>query len=69
MGGEDKICHPNLIGGDPDVDYAGTFVSDDHFWHVTNDSGHFQPDKDLSQQRNISRYANNLNPNNKVVPM
>lgn len=69
LGGEDKICHPNLIGGDPDVDYAGTFVSDDHFWHVTNDSGHFQPDKDLLQQRNISRYANNLNPNNKVVPM
>ena len=46
-GGDDKICHPNLIGGDPDVDYAGTFIGDDRFWHVTNDSGHFQPDEDL----------------------
>ena len=68
-GGDDKICHPNLIGGNPDVDYAGTFIGDDRFWHVTNDSGHFQPDEDLSQQRDISKYANALTPSKKVVPM
>lgn len=68
-GGEDKICHPNLVGGNPDVDYAGTFIGDDRFWHVTNDSGHFRPNEDLLQQRNISRYANTLNPRKKVVPM
>ena len=70
LGDDDKICHPNLIGGDPDVDYAGTFTwDDDNYWHVTNDSGHFQPDKDLSQQKDISKYANALNPHNKVVPI
>lgn len=69
LGGEDKICHLNLIGGDPDVDYAGTIVRGTNYWHVTNDSGHFQPDEDLSQQRQISRYANALNPNHKVCPI
>ena len=59
-GGDDKICHPNLIGGNPDVDYAGTIVPGTNHWHVTRDSGHFQPGPDDTTRQQIADQMNNL---------
>ncbi len=60
LGGPNKICHPNLIGGDPDVDYAGTFEQSSLGWKVTNDSGHFQFPANYSMQAKIAKYANKM---------
>lgn len=60
LGGEDKICHPNLIGGDPDVDYAGTIEQGVRHWHVTRKSGHFQPAPDDATRQQIADHMNFL---------
>lgn len=60
LGGEEKICHPNLIGGDPDVDYAGTFKQSNLGWKVTYNSGHFQFPANYSMQAKIAKYANEM---------
>lgn len=65
LGGEDKICHPNLIGGDPDVDYAGTFIQTpgSPLWHITNDSGHFRFNNNQAIKFGIANYINSFFPN------
>ena len=60
MGGLNKTCHPNLIGGDPDVDYAGTIEQGNRHWHVTRDSGHFQPGPDDATRQQIADHMNFL---------
>lgn len=59
-GGADKVCHPNLLGGDPDVDYAGTIEQGVRHWHVTRDSGHFQPGPDDATRQQIADHMNFL---------
>lgn len=58
--GTNKICHPNLIGGDPDVDYAGTIEYGITHWHVTRNSGHFQPGPDDATRQQIADHMNFL---------
>ena len=70
-GGTNKVCHPNLLGGNPDVDYAGTIVPGTNHWHVTRDSGHFQPESNDTMRQNIADHMNTLlkrNSNPLVLP-
>lgn len=68
-GGAGKVCHPNLLGGDPDVDYAGTLEpQDEDNWYITKYSGHFQPKFNAGIQADIAKYLNDL-PGDEIVPV
>lgn len=60
LGGNKKVPHPTLRGGDPDVDFAGTFVRKTDGWHATNDSGHFQFPDNQATRSDIIKYMKTL---------
>lgn len=60
LGGTNKVPHPTLRGGDPDVDFAGTFIEKADGWHATNDSGHFQFDDNQATRHDIIKYMKTL---------
>lgn len=60
LGGTNKVPHPTLRGGDPDVDFAGTFVRKTDGWHATNDSGHFQFPDNRATRCKIIKYIKTL---------
>lgn len=72
-GGSDHWPHPTLLGGDPEVDFAGEFVfkrwlSGKEAYEVNADSGHFRPNKsDAKRQEIIKRYNEILGPTSSYV--
>lgn len=54
-----KLPHPTLIGGDPDVDCAGTMRrSNDDDVIVTASSGHFRPPSEKLGQAKVNKLMN-----------
>ena len=60
LGGTNKVPHPTLRGGDPDVDFAGTFVRKTDGWHATHNSGHFQFPDNRATRCEIIKYIKTL---------
>lgn len=65
-GGDAHLPHPTLLGGDPTVQYAGEFnyveerEDGKKVYAVDSNSGHFQPDEDVSVEDTIAEQCNTL---------